>query len=247
MIDISGTAASTEAASLGERNLSPYIGLTPGVLPEVGIASDARDLQSGVSTKNTLFRTKPGCPDTDEIVVRWYALRATYGKEKEASDYIVRHGGLAYCPCIQNIKLVKGKRRKVEESYLPNILFAYGSIESLKAYVYDNANLPYLRFYEGMREVCGIMQKRPLFIPGSQMESLKIICEAKAGGAFISTEKAARFRIGERVRVKEGSVFAGVEGRVARYKGQLCVGVAVDGLLTVATAYVPACFLEKLD
>lgn len=241
------TAASTEAAPPGEGIISPYTGLTSDVLPEAVSILNANYLQSGVSTHNTLFRNKNRCPDVDEVAVRWYALRATYGKEREASEYISNNGGISYCPCIKNMKLVKGKRRKVLESYLPNILFAYGSIDGLKEFVYDNANLPYLRFYEGMREVCGIMQKRPLFIPDKQMEYLKIICKAQAGGAFIPSGRENIFRVGDKVKVKEGSIFAGIEGRVARYKGQQCVGVMVQGLLTVATAYIPTYFLEKIE
>jgi hypothetical protein len=35
-------------------------------------------------------------------------------------------------------------------------------------------------------------------------------------------------------------------GRVARYQGQQRVGIVVDGLLTMATAYVPTAFLESV-
>ena len=35
-------------------------------------------------------------------------------------------------------------------------------------------------------------------------------------------------------------------GRVARWQGQQRVGVVVDDLVTVVTAYVPSAFLEKI-
>ena len=47
------------------------------------------------------------------------------------------------------------------------------------------------------------------------------------------------------VRITDGK-FKGVVGRVAKYKGQLRVGVVVEGMMTVATAYVPRGFLEKI-
>ena len=40
------------------------------------------------------------------------------------------------------------------------------------------------------------------------------------------------------VRIIDGK-FKGVVGRVARYQGQQRVGIVIDGMLTVATAYVP--------
>ena len=39
--------------------------------------------------------------------------------------------------------------------------------------------------------------------------------------------------------------FKGVVGKVARYHGQQRVAVIIDGLLTIASAYVPTAFLEK--
>ena len=53
-----------------------------------------------------------------------------------------------------------------------------------------------------------------------------------------------KFQAGQTVRVIDG-VFKGVVGKVARYHGQQRVAVVIDGLLTVATAYVPSAFLEK--
>lgn len=242
-----GTAASSEAAKSGDNLHSPCIGFVPDAFPEVGVFQESIDLQRGVSTRNILRRKLTDSPDVDEIVVRWHALRATFGKERDACDYINAHGGQAYCPCIKNVKLVKGKRRKVVEAYIPNLLFAYGSIQYLKSFVYDNANLPYLRFYEGFRDVCGITQKRPLFIPERQMKYLRRICEAEAGGAFIPSDKIPIFKSGDLVRVKAGNKFEGVEGKVARYKGQQCVAVIINGLMTIATAYIPTYQLEKIE
>ena len=47
------------------------------------------------------------------------------------------------------------------------------------------------------------------------------------------------------IRITDGK-FKGVVGRVAKYKGQLRVGVVVEGMVTVATAYVPRGFLEEI-
>lgn len=79
------------------------------------------------------------------------------------------------------------------------------------------------------------------------MESLKIICEAEAEDILIASEDEMRtkFEKGQMVRITDGK-FKGVVGRVAKYKGQLRVGVVVEGMMTVATAYVPRGFLEKI-
>ena len=83
-----------------------------------------------------------------------------------------------------------------------------------------------------------------MIVPDYQMESLKIICAADADNTIVSLGKVPKFEKGQLVRVTDGA-FKGVIGRVARWQGQQRVGVVVDNLVTVVTAYVPSVFLEE--
>ena len=74
---------------------------------------------------------------------------------------------------------------------------------------------------------------------------MKIICESEAEDVIIVPPEIHKFQAGQTVRVIDG-VFKGVIGRVARCQGQQRVGVVVDELVTVVTAYVPSAFLEKI-
>lgn len=130
-----------------DREKSPCIGLTPDALPEVQKLFLAENSQTGVSTKNALSETILEANKKVKEIPHWYALRATYGREKKAYDYLVGKNVEAFYPTITTIKLVGGKRKSVEESRLPNIFFARGTEEEIKSFVYDNVNLPYLRFY----------------------------------------------------------------------------------------------------
>ena len=76
------------------------------------------------------------------------------------------------------------------------------------------------------------------------MESLKIICAANTDNIIVSLEKVQKFEKGQLVKIVDGA-FKGVVGKVARWQGQQRVGVVVDDLVTVVTAYVPSAFLEK--
>ena len=60
----------------------------------------------------------------------------------------------------------------------------------------------------------------------------------------MSTDEVPKFQRGQVVRIIEGK-FKGVTGIVARYQGQQRVGIVIDGLLTVATAYIPSAFIEE--
>ena len=229
----------------GGGEFPPCAGLTSNALPEAQSTVAAESSQTGVSTRYAHIATKPQIQKEEEIS-HWYALRTTYGREKKAYDYLTAKGITAFYPTTNVVKLIKGKRKVVTESRLPNIFFAYGTEEQLKSFVYDNVNLPFLRFYyrhihEGRR-----IEKTPLIVPDNQMESLKIICAADADNTIVSLVEIPKFEKGQLVRITDG-VFKGVIGRVARWQGQQRVGVVVDDLITFCTAYVPSAFLELIN
>ena len=235
---------SNDGHTLGGGEFPPCAGLTSNALPEAQSTISAESSQTGVSTKNALLPTKPKVQREADIP-HWYALRTTYGREKKAYDYMTVKGITAFYPTTNVVKLIKGKRKNVTESRLPNIFFAYGTEEQLKEYVYDNVNLPFLRFYYRHYHEGSKIKKTPLIVPDNQMESLKIICAADADNTFVSLVKVPKFEKGQLVRVIDG-VFKGVIGRVARWQGQQRVGVVVDDLVTVVTAYVPSAFLMEI-
>lgn len=218
-------------------------GLTSNALPEAQSIVSAESSQTGVSTRNAHIASKPKAQKEDEFP-HWYALRTTYGREKKAYDYMTAKGITAFYPTINSVKLINGKRKVVTESRLPNIFFAYGTEEQLKTFVYDNVNLPFLRFYYRHVHVGRRIEKIPLIVPDYQMESLKIICAADADNTIVSLAEVPKFKKGQLVRITDGA-FKGVEGRVARWHGQQRVAVIVDGLVTMCTAYVPSAFLEN--
>lgn len=235
---------SEDVHTLGGGEFPPCVGLTSNVLPEAQSTVSAKSSQTGVSTRNAHIASKPKA-QKEEDISHWYALRTTYGREKKAYDYMTAKGITAFYPTIDTVKLIKGKRKIVTESRLPNIFFAYGTEEQLKTFVYDNVNLPFLRFYyrnvhEGARII-----KRPLVVPEYQIESLKIICASEAEDIILVPSDVEKFKVGQTVRVIEG-VFKGVIGKVARFQGQQRIGIVFDGLMTVASAYVPSAFLENI-
>lgn len=231
-------------ARRGGKNPS-CAGLTSNALPEAQSIVSAESSQTGVSTRNAHIASKPKA-QKEEDIPHWYALRTTYGREKKAYDYMTAKGITAFYPTTEVVKLIKGKRKIVTESRLPNIFFAYGTEEQLKSFVYDNVNLLFLRFYYRHVHEGNKIKKTPLIVPDNQMESLTIICEAEASDIIVSLSSVPNFQTGQMVRVVDGA-FKGVIGRVKRWQGQQRVGVIIGDMATFATAYVPSAFLEKID
>ncbi|MDE5947553.1 MAG: UpxY family transcription antiterminator, partial [Prevotella sp.] len=135
------------ASSEGEALLSD----TDTLSESETLSSDTDTLsesETSPSDTDTLSESKASPSDTEALSVpalpilrkpkpvpRWYALRTTYGREKKAYNYLSSKQVVAYYPTITAVKLINGKRRKVEESRLPNIFFAYGTEDELKSYV----------------------------------------------------------------------------------------------------------------
>ena len=87
--------------------------------------------------------------------------------------------------------------------------------------------------------------KEPLIVPDRQIQSLKILCNAEAEDIrIVPDEMTAKFKEGDSVVIIKGE-FKGIEGHVARWHGQQRVAIIIEGLCTIATAYIPSGHLEK--
>lgn len=147
-------------------------------------------------------KERPLCSPTQITPRNWFALRVTYGRERSAYDYLVSMGVKAFCPMHRVAKIIKGKRRLVMQSRLPNLFFAYGTEEELQQFVYDNTNLPFLRFYyRYYHDERHSMKKEPLIVSDEQIETFRIICESTDHGTFVSSDEIHLFERGELVRV----------------------------------------------
>lgn len=215
-------------------SIPPRTGFTPDVLPEVQTPISAENSTIGVSTNYT------------QSARHWYALRATYGQESKANDYLVSKGVETYYPTIKAFVMVNNKRKKVTQSYLLNIFFARGTEDELKQYVYDNANLPYLRFYCRRTGIGDDIRYEPLIVPDRQLENLRTVLADQSGELVVVPDDEHKFDKGDTVRVI-GGTFKGIVGKVARYCGHQRVAIVVDGILTIATTYIPSAYLERID
>lgn len=221
----------------------PCTGVIPIASPEIQTPFVEENSKIGLTTRNAPVKTIKREPNP-ETIPHWYAIRCTYGRERKAYEFFSKNGIEAFYPTITNTKAIDGRTEKIVESRLPNILFAYDSFDQLKKYVYENGDdTKYLRFYYNIHHD---RTKEPLIIPQRQMTSLMKICEAEAEDKHLEPFVVEKFKEGQLVRVKDGP-FAGVEGVVKRYKGQQRVGIVVEGLFTITTAYIAKDKLELVD
>ena len=237
--------SSHDVPTIGGGETPPCAGLISNALPEAQCRDLAESSQTGVSTRNVLSATANQL-SKQKASPQWYVLRTTYGRERMAYEYLTAQGVKVFYPTQRTLKDIGGKHKFVTESLIPNILFAYGTFDRIKSFVYDNVNLPYLRFYYRYINIGRRTEKIPITVPDYQMESFKIICSVDGHDTILSFEEIPKFKSGQLVRIIHGT-FEGVIGRIARYQGQQRVAVIIDGIISALTAYVPTCFCEMVE
>ena len=212
----------------GEGIQSPSIEFAFNAIPEV------KSSDSGVSVRYV-----------HDVGKQWYVLRASYGREDRALDYIVADGTYGYVAKRIIYKILNGKRTKVLEHLIPNLLFVYTTEKKVHEYVMETASLSYLSFY--YNHFCYIEDKNPpLVIPTSEMENFIRATSNMNEHLMVVESNRCKFKGGERVKVIDG-MFKGVEGKVARVQGQQRVIVTISNVGLIATAYVPSAFLQMIE
>lgn len=224
-----------------------------GMLPCEGLppltAAGAENMATGVSLEYILQPDRP-LPEG----YSWYVLRVTYGRELEAESLLTGSGLLTYVPKRKTLREVDGKKKKVEESLLHNLLFVYVDAATVRSLVAtplktnsprkDKAPLQLHFMYDRTRQND---RGRNDIITIPHREMVNFIRFTVSGSESIRAVTPADFRIkrDQRVMITDGE-FKGVVGRVARVGRQTCVLVDLHPVCFLASAYIPKAFLREV-
>lgn len=173
-----------------------------------------------------------------KTIQRWYAVRVTYSREIIVKSYLEGIGVESYVP-MHFIERTYGERkRKVWEPLVHNLLFVRTSAGLLKQ-IKSETTLP-------IRYIMDRGTKAPAVIPDRQMQDFMAVVATQNEHVEIVAPQDVDLASGDAVRVT-GGIFAGIEGRYIRHKGHSKVAVAIKGIATALTAYVPLMYIEKID
>lgn len=134
----------------------------------------------------------------------------------------------------------KGQEMYREKPLISSLFFMRSSrkqAECLEKNLMGNARL-YRQTYD---EVI-----KPVIIPEKQMRMFIQVSSGNQDGLDYFEDGAFSWQKGVRVRVTGGR-FEGLEGEIKRIRGDHRLVVSIEGICAVATAYIPQCFLQKLD
>ena len=211
------------------RSRSPYVGLTSNVLPE------AQRSQTGVSSDYV-----------QKANHEWFVLRVTYNRTQKAHGIISTSDVQSYMPMHYVIKNEIGKKKRILQPLLPNLLFVYATREQANELVKKKIDEPsFIKYYLDKTKPLESNGKHPpLIIPFNSMINFIKVTSTNSEHVRTVTEQQCKHKSGDIVRIIEGE-FKGVEGKISRIAGQQRVVVEIAGLCLVATAYIPTAFLEK--
>lgn len=203
--------------------------LTSDVFPK------EKKIQVGVSVRYAYDSSK-----------QWYVLRVTYNRLNKACDFIANDNTDIYVPMHFVQKIIKGRKKRVKKPLLPNLLFVYSTYETVDKYVKETPELPFINYYYNHFVVGNDGKNPPLVINYNEMMNFIKATSVENEHVMIVEPQKCHYKSGDKVRIVAGD-FQGIEGKVARVAGQQRVIVTIEGLCSVATAYIPSAFLEKIE
>ena len=210
------------------RSRSPYVGLNSNVLPE------AQRSQTGVSSDYV-----------QKANHEWFVLRVTYNRTQKAHGIISTSDVQSYMPMHYVIKKEIGKKKRILQPLLPNLLFVYATREAVNSIIKKKGEeTSVLKFYLDKTKPLEENGKHPpLTIPFAAMTNFIKATSTDNEHVRIVSPEQCHYKSGDIVKVIDGE-FEGVTGKVARIAGQQRVVVEILGLCLVATAYIPSMFIE---
>ena len=175
----------------------------------------------------------------------WYVLFATNGKASKICDYLksanIEH---SFPMCYKERKIKDSERKRIsQQPLLGNLLFVKSSrnflephLKELKLQLGIVSDLYYRDL--GSREL--------IIVPEKQMSDFITITSNKQEKFIYLSNEEATVKKGTKIRIT-GGAFEGIEGIFMRIKGDRRVVISIPNLLSVATAFIPTCFIQVIE
>ncbi len=174
----------------------------------------------------------------------WFPMRVTYSREMKVKDELGRLGIECFVP--MTYRLVDAESENPHRELMPainNLVFVRSSQERISSLKAANELLEPLRY---MMDHTAGRKPEIMTVPDRQMENFLRVASKTDDSVMFLDENTIIGKVGKRVRIMGGQ-FEGVEGVIRRVKRCKRVVVALDGLLSVAIAYVPAALLAEVE
>ena len=166
--------------------------------------------------------------------LHWYVAN-TCRQEKKIKQRLDSMGIENFIPFQQIARKIHGVDKLIEVPVIPNLVFIHTTLKTCMSLIQEYAfDMRYLRD----RETGNF-----LIVPDKQMNDFMFLLDFSKEMVEVVNENLKKV---DKVRVIKGD-FAGIEGELIRVKGHKRVVVRLEGVVSLATAYIPGSFLEKIE
>lgn len=183
-------------------------------------------------------------PGNDE---EWFYMHAAYGQNKKAQEAFARENIFSYIPHMTTYERNSdGEDVRKRKPIFANYLFVLATRKQIKDFTNTGGtkhSLPYLHFVYNKFAKDKYGNGRCLTVTHRAMVSFLLLTQVDSAKVQPVDEKKTHFLRDQPVRITKG-VFKGIVGRVARVHNQTTVVVTLEGVISMATAYIPNSFME---
>ncbi len=208
--------------------------------------------------------------DQQEIQRNWYAVKVFFNKVFNLED-ILSDMGLETYLAVQKVQLKgaahmaaarklaqAGPYHRPDSRYIQEGPVIYERKPLVNSLIFVKATAPQIKEVEFCLKneafwykPLGFIYRKADFkeyaiIPEAQMASFRLVAESGLSGLeFFAEDEITRYKTGDRVRVLGGPL-KGAEGYIKRIKKNQRLLVCIEGVIAVATSYIPSELLEKV-
>lgn len=168
----------------------------------------------------------------------WYALKVFYNRVAKIETLLKGRDIESYIPMKSVEQVVAGHKVRCRKPAISSLMFMRCS--EAEASDLQKTLMGEVMVYRNRGE------RQPAAIPDNEMQMFIRVTSIDELGMEYLSESGEEWTTGDRVRVT-GGIFQGAEGYIKRIKGNHRLVVAIEGVIAVATSYIPTCFLEKAE
>ena len=173
----------------------------------------------------------------------WFPMRVTYQREMKVKAELDRLGIECFVP--MTYKLIDGDMDNPHRELVPainNLIFVHSTQERISYLKLSNETLEPLRY---MIDQTAQQPHTIMTVADRQMENFMRVTSRTDDSVLFLDEETVVGKEGKRVEIM-GGAFEGVTGVVRRVKRCKRVVVELEGIASVAIAFVPAGLLKEV-
>ena len=174
----------------------------------------------------------------------WFPMRVTYSRELKVKAELDRLGIESFIP--MSYKLVNVDTDNPHRKLVPainNLIFVRSTQERISGLKSSNEVLEPLRY---MIDQTARQPHTIMTVPDRQMENFMRVASKTDDSVMFLDDESVVGKEGKRVEII-GGVFEGVTGVIRRVKRCKRVVVEIEGVASVAIAFVPAVMLKEIE